>query len=128
MRLADEDSLKKIALKQQKKEKTIEDLEITNEELEILYDKASIDVDILLEKTKEYKSDIKNFFYGDVMFEESLMVIFFGSVEKLLEKILPSILEGNYDIMEEELMGDIDEESFNKLRLELYKNLKKRYL
>lgn len=128
MRLADEDSLRKIALKQQKKEKTVEDLEITDEELNVLYEKASIDVDIMLDKTKEYRNDIKNFFYGDTMLEESLMVIFFGSVEKLLGKILPAVLEGNYDIIDEELMGDIDEESFNKLRLEVYENLKRRYL
>ena len=62
------------------------------------------------------------------MFEETLTNIFFETMDNLLIKLLPAILEGKYDIIYDELGGQISEESFNTLRIDIYNILKEKYI
>lgn len=128
MKLANQELLNEIALKQQKRQKDQETFEITESELEFLYEKANEELDIMLNKTKQYKNDLKNFFYGEVIFEEALSSMFFDTINKLISKMLPAILTGDYDILNDELMWELTEKDLDKLRSELYNFLKKRYL
>lgn len=129
MKLADQKALQELALKQQKQEKNNElETTITDEELEDLYHIASQEINGLKMATTSYKNILKNCFYSEFIFDEALTNIFFETIEKLLIKLLPAILEGNYDIIFEELGGQITEESFNNLRIGIYNSLKEKYI
>lgn len=126
MKLADQKTLQELALKQQKDNEL--KTTITDEELEDLYRIASQEINGLKIATTSYKNVLKNCFYGEFIFDETLTNIFFETIEKLLIKLLPAILEGNYDIIFEELGGQITEESFNNLRIGIYNSLKEKYI
>lgn len=131
MKLADQKALQELALKQQQQEQEKNnELEttITDEELEDLYRIASQEINGLKIATTSYKNVLKNCFYSEFIFDETLTNIFFETIEKLLIKLLPAILEGNYDIIFEELGGQITEESFNNLRIGIYNSLKEKYM
>lgn len=131
MKLADQKALQELALKQQQQEQEKNnELEttITDEELEDLYHIASQEINGLKIGTTSYKNMLKNCFYSEFIFDEALTNIFFETIEKLLIKLLPAILEGNYDIIFEELGGQITEESFNNLRIGIYNSLKEKYM
>lgn len=128
MRLASQDSLKEVALKQQKRQKDQKTFEITEDELVFLYEKANEELELIEKKTKEYKRDLMSFFYGGAIFEEPLSTMFFDTISTLASKMLPAILEGNCDILNDELMCELTKEDFDALRIEVYDFLKRRYL
>lgn len=128
MRLASQDSLKEVALKQQKRQKDQKTFEITEDELVFLYEKANEELELIKKKTKEYKQDLISFFYGGAIFEEPLSTMFFDTISTLASKMLPAILEGNCDILNDELMCELTKEDFDTLRIEVYDFLKRRYL
>lgn len=128
MKLADEKALQELALKQQEQEKAKKESLITEDELDELYHLATQEIDNLKLATSSFKKILKDSFYGDFMFEETLTNIFFETMDNLLIKLLPAILEGNYDIIYDELGGQISEESFNNLRIDIYDMLKEKYI
>lgn len=128
MKLADQNALNKLAEKQEQEGITKKAVEITEDELELLYSKATKELEMIRISTTAYKEVLKNYFYGDFIFDETLTSIFFDTIAKMVDKLLPAILEGNYDIIYNELGEDMDEKSFNQLRLEIYRNLKNRYM
>lgn len=128
MKLADEKALQELALKQQEQEKAKKESFVTEDELDELYHLAIQEIDNLKLATSSFKKILKDSFYGDFIFEETLTNIFFETMDNLLIKLLPVILEGNYDIIYDELGGQISEESFNNLRIDIYDTLKEKYI
>lgn len=129
MKLADEKALQELALKQQEQEKAKkESTIITEKELDELYHLGTQEINNLKLVTSSFKKILKDSFYGDFMFEETLTNIFFETMDNLLIKLLPAILEGKYDIIYDELGGQISEESFNTLRIDIYNTLKEKYI
>lgn len=128
MKLADEKALQELALKQQEQEKAKKESFVTEDELDELYHLATQEIDNLKLATSSFKKILKDSFYGDFMFEETLTNIFFETMDNLLIKLLPVILEGNYDIIYDELGGQISKESFNNLRIDIYDTLKEKYI
>lgn len=128
MKLADKKALQELALKQQEQEKAKKESLITEDELDELYHLATQEIDNLKLATSSFKKILKDSFYGDFMFEETLTNIFFETMDNLLIKLLPAILEGNYDIIYDELGGQISEKSFNNLRIDMYDTLKEKYI
>ena len=141
MRIADEDMLRKLAIKQKQREKKdIEPLTeedsfyneeesfLSDEELEFVYSKAEEEIKTLKNITNQYKNILKESFYGDLIFEEGFPNIFFNTIDKLFDKMFPAILQGNYDIIKDELDDNISEEDFEILRYDTYIKLKRKYI
>ena len=82
MKIADEKALQELALKQQEQEKAKkESTIITEEELDELYHLGTQEINNLKLVTSSFKKILKDSFYGDFMFEETLTNIFFETMD-----------------------------------------------
>lgn len=120
MRLANKEELEELALKQQQ-----EQINLTEEELEYLYNNALEEIATINKNTELYKNMISQSFLGANFFSDDSTNVFFSSMDELLNIFLPAILTGEYDKIGE---YGLTTDECNDLRIHTYNNLRKIYL
>lgn len=103
-----------------------ETLDISDEELEYLYEKAVIELETLDYHTKVYHNIMSCSVFGSLIMsiDNNMTENFFYINTNLIREYIPAILLGDYEKCKD---LDLDEKDFNSLRFEIYKNLKERY-
>lgn len=105
-----------------------DNFELTDEQLEYLYEQGINELSELNKTTETYKEILKDSFYGKMMFQEDTTSVFFDTLYMLFNTILPATLQGDYDTLLEALDVNISEEEFNIARAQLYIMLTEKFL
>lgn len=105
-----------------------DNFELTDEQLEYLYEQGINELSELNKTTETYKEILKASFYGKMMFQEDTTSVFFDTLYMLFNTILPATLQGDYDALLEALDVNISEEDFNIARAQLYIMLTEKFL
>lgn len=123
MKLANQNDLEQLALKQQEEES----IDLTQEELEYLYECALKEIEYLKQSTELYKNIIKQSFVGEQVFKEPLPNSYFNAIEEFFNNLLPATLIGDYDTLKEDYSQE-EIERFDEYRPKFYDILKRIYL
>lgn len=125
IRVANVDDINKLA-EQQKQIAEKEQLELSQEQLEYLYSKATIEIERLNQNVMFFKNALESFFYGKEILELETALSFFTELHTVLNNQIPIILSGDFDniLKRTEI---ITEEDCEKLRLALFKKLSEKY-
>lgn len=121
MKLANQQDLEQLALKQQEEQD-----DLTQEELEYLYERALEEIEYLNKSTELYKNIIKQSFVGEQFFKEPLSNSYFETMDEFFNNLLPATLRGDYDTLKEGYSEE-EIEQFDKHRPKFYEILKRIY-
>lgn len=121
MKLANQKDLEQLALKQQEEQD-----DLTQEELEYLYERALEEIEYLNKSTELYKNIIRQSFIGEQVLEEPMFNGFFEAMDEFFNNLLPATLRGDYDTLKEDYSEDKIEQ-FDEHRPKFYEILKRIY-